>query len=176
MLRIWKLGKDRGNFPDGDTKNTWPWLLNAAHDSGLVTLLLRKLSEEAVTQWVRGVDVDNVSVYLPDGWDCLVTIWENVLVCEKLTSVFGGDGRQIVSMSYYEIAHQKKICFTWWLQHLCGFGIVSKWKTINLKYLIHFPSRLSILVSNFLLFLPPHSTWWGEYWSHRWALCSWIQR
>lgn len=55
----------------------------------------------------------------------------------------------------------------------------------NLKYLIHFPSRLSVLVSNFLLFcleyspfrfLPPHSTWWGEYWSHRWAPCSWVQK
>lgn len=63
--------------------------------------------------------------------------------------VMDGKSCQWVTMKWLI---KKKNCFTWWLQHLCRFGIVSKWKTINLKYLIHFPSRLSILVSDFLLF------------------------
>ena len=67
-------------------------------------------------------------------------------------SIWGWWTENHVNELLWNGSSKKKNCFTWWLQHLCGFGIVSKWKTINLKYLIHFPSRLSILVSNFLLF------------------------
>lgn len=107
---------------------------------GLATLLL-KLSEEAVTQWARGVEVDNVPGVL--AW-CLRLFggYRRECPCLWKTHIsFWGDGRNIMSVSYYKMAHQNKKLFYMGLATSVWIWDCFKMK-INLKYLIHFPSKV----------------------------------